>query len=329
VSTEDKINQLWYTRRADVIRGPFPAGMIRRHILLGRIIGTDQLTQDKVNWSLVSELSHLIPEEMKAELSLPENKERFMISFNREDERRFDDRRQLSRESSEYTHQGNIERRVVEHEATIRHREIKTAFSDSIKKSNKNNVSIRMIGLVVIMLLVIILSLNIPPQLSIAQAEIKCHSDPRPNLNWNNCGKEGINLSGLSLAGSKLRGVRFVGANLAEVNLIAADMSYANFANAYAATAKLQRSTLVGSVLRNADFSGADFSNADLSFAILNGTDLSDANFSGAILNHVVLNDAILTNTNFKGAILDKAIWSDNSVCAPESVGRCIIFKKN
>jgi len=323
----DKKNQLWYTKRAELVRGPFPAGMISRHILLGRILQSDQLSLDKVDWQLVSDIPELIPDEMKVKLASPENEDKLKIAFLREDERRSGDRRGTNRIKDTGPTKNFVERRVVENESIVRHREIKTAFSDAIKKQD-TIIKPRVIALAVVMVVVIILSIYISPNASDYKLTSKCRSAATPNVDWNNCGKEGVNLAGVSLAGAKLHSVRFGGANLNETNLIAADMSYANFANAYAASAKLQRSTLVGAVLRNADFSGADFSNADLRFAILNGTDLSNANLSGAILTHVVLNDAILTNTNFEGAILDKVIWSDNTLCAPESVGRCIPVKK-
>jgi len=327
LTNSDKKIQLWYTKRTELVRGPFPAGMISRHILLGRILQSDQISTDKVSWQLVSDVPELTPDIMIAMHSSSENEEKFKIAFLREDERRSGDRRGVNRIKDAGPIKSLIERRVVENESIVRHREIKTAFSDAIKKQDII-IKPRVIVLAAVMMVVIILSIYISPNVSNDELTAKCLSTPTPNVDWNYCGKEGVNLAGVSLAGAKLHSVRFGGANLNETNLIAADMSYANFANAYAASAKLQRSTLVGAVLRNADFSGADFSNADLRFAILNGTDLSNANLSGANLTHVVLNDAILTNVNFEDAILDKVIWNDNTLCAPESVGRCIPVKK-
>ncbi|MFV2056494.1 MAG: pentapeptide repeat-containing protein, partial [Thiohalomonadales bacterium] len=329
----DKQNQLWYTRRGENIRGPFPLGMIRRHILLGRILHSDELSSDKIEWNQVSERSDLFPKEMNTDLSVPENEQRLNIAFMREDERRSGDRRSDTRYSSDRSsdqrgqvvraHDGSKERRVVEDEATVRHRAIKTAYSHSVK-NHVGSPRFRIMILAIIMLAVIFVSVFFRPDNSSQHLFTKCLSGPSPNVDWNNCGKEGVDLAGISLAGAKLRSVSFGGANLTETILIGADMSYANFANSSAVAAKFQRAVLVGAVLRNANFSGVDLSHADLSFAILNETNLSNANLNGANLSHVVMTGANIEGVNFEGAKLDMAVWIDNSVCAPGSIGRCI-----
>ena len=54
-------SEYWYTRREGVIRGPFSAENISRHILLGRVHLDDELSQDRENWSVAGHVANLLP----------------------------------------------------------------------------------------------------------------------------------------------------------------------------------------------------------------------------------------------------------------------------
>ena len=137
--------QLWYTRRKKEIRGPFPAGLVMRYILLGRIKETDELSVDQLSWQPVNDLPELIPEEMKVDLSIPENQEKLRIAKLREDEREATDRRskQSIEENNEYVQKrSGVERRKNESNAEVRHRQIKDQLLASLReKERESNVS--------------------------------------------------------------------------------------------------------------------------------------------------------------------------------------------
>lgn len=62
-------DNLWFTRRDGVVRGPFPAAWIRRYILLGRIRMTDDLRCGQVEWRPAFRCEELIPEVLRQPLT--------------------------------------------------------------------------------------------------------------------------------------------------------------------------------------------------------------------------------------------------------------------
>jgi hypothetical protein len=61
---QDQYLLQWYTRREGVVRGPFSAEMITRHILLGRIRLDDELSEDAEIWSPAILFIELLPQEV-------------------------------------------------------------------------------------------------------------------------------------------------------------------------------------------------------------------------------------------------------------------------
>ena len=142
--------QLWYTRRDKEIRGPFPSGLITRYILLGRVREADELSTDQIAWQPVSEFPDLIPDEMKLDLSVAENRERLHMARMREDEREAGDRRekQTAQVNAQNFHKrSGKDRRDSEPSNVIRHREIKTQLLESLRKKQQENYIPRILGL--------------------------------------------------------------------------------------------------------------------------------------------------------------------------------------
>ena len=83
----------WYTRRGGVIRGPFSAYDITRHLLLGRICLDDELSQDRVVWMSSNHCTELLPAELK-NLSSWVDYQQLLIARMQVDERKGDRRRQ-------------------------------------------------------------------------------------------------------------------------------------------------------------------------------------------------------------------------------------------
>lgn len=155
-----KNKQLWYTRRDMEIRGPFPAGLVTRYILLGRIQETDQLSSDQVSWHPISELPELIPDELKLDLSKPENQEKLRMARLREDERSAVDWRLANEAGSDVP--GNPvtrtkERRRAESMDALRHREIKTQLLSSLRQKQKQHYVPRILGIVSVISAIIVL----------------------------------------------------------------------------------------------------------------------------------------------------------------------------
>lgn len=324
---KDPTKQVWYTRRDKQIRGPFPAGMIRRHILLGRILETDELSIDQRHWERVADIWGLIPEEMKADLSLAENQEKLKIAILREDERSSGDRRQSdSADSADAAAEGlrrRDERREQESAQAMSHRQFRTALADSLKPK----VTPYRSGVIVLTLvigLIIWAAIAFTGNRHHPMINVKCQSIAAPQADWSHCNKNGIDLADANLAGAKLTFASLREANLQRATLVGANLEHGNFSGVKAAAVNLQFAKLNHAIFHGADLHGADLRNTDLSFVVFYDADLTDARLSGANLTHAVLNNARLDRADFTDAILDKAIWSDNSVCAPESLSRCI-----
>jgi len=322
---------LWYTRRGKEIRGPFPVGMITRYILLGRILDTDELSHDQREWRTVAELPELMPAELKLDLSIPEHMEKLRIAKLREDERQPDDRRDKydnaeQIENTEYLSRSGTERREYEAKTTLRRRKAKSEFLHKLKNNNENYAP-RILLVVGIVVLIIWASVTMSPESKVMIND--CGQSPMPYVNWSNCSKEGINLQNMDLGGAKLLNTKMSGAKLLNVKLTGAKLSYVDLSNSSISDSDLQDAILMGANLRNTLLVNANMKNSDLSFAILQNADLSNVNFQNANLRHAVLNGANLVGVDLSGAILDKAIWVNNTVCGPQSIGRCIPSKSN
>ena len=150
--------QLWYMRREKEIRGPFPSGLITRYILLGRLREDDELSTDQISWQPVSDNPDLIPDEMKLDLSIEENREKLRIARMREDEREAGDRRakQAANDNQKYQHKrSGKERRSSESTDIIRHREIKTQLLESLRREEKKNLIPRIVSVMFVLAAVI------------------------------------------------------------------------------------------------------------------------------------------------------------------------------
>lgn len=317
---------LWYTRREKEVRGPFPAGMISRYILLGRILETDELSVDQVEWKPVEFYPELYPDEMKLDLTVPENQERLRLARVREDERSYGDRRQESSPSHEYQRQrSGRERREDEPEDLLRHRALRSRLLHTPIK-RKEHYAFRIMLVAVFLMTVISLAIVYTPKEGVPINN--CANPPAPHVNWSNCRFEGKRLATENLVGAQFRNTSINGADLHGAKLAEAEFSYANMSNVKLLTADLHNADLVGATLRNANMTDAKLVNANLSFAILNNAVLVNADLRNANLSHAILNGAVIDGVKLDGAILDQAIWIDNSVCAPESIGLCIPLKK-
>ena len=83
-----------------MIRGPFSEDEITRHFLLGRLCQDDELSLDRVAWSLANDCTELLPSELQ-KLSSWDDYQQLVIARMQVDERKGDRRcKQCSNQSS-------------------------------------------------------------------------------------------------------------------------------------------------------------------------------------------------------------------------------------
>jgi uncharacterized protein YjbI with pentapeptide repeats len=168
------------------------------------------------------------------------------------------------------------------------------------------------------------------------------------NLSWTIWDNEwtggGVNLYKANLSYANLQGVQMRYANLSYANLSNAradladltysDLSYANLSNANLMVTSMDFSGLQHANLIKADLSNSSLIKSGLQYAKLNNAfleytdlslaDLTGADLSGADMIYAKLIGANLTDVNLSGADLHGATWTDGSICAEGSWGKCI-----
>ena len=313
-------HNLWYTRRGEHIRGPFPHGLITRFIVLGRLQMADEISVDQIRWRFVKDVPEIIPDPLKSDPDDPELQEYLRVARRREDERAAGDRRKQEGASQDERRRSD-DRRQDESDEFVRHRVVKTNL---IKERQAPPERLRLgfiLALLAVVVGAIVAAFVFMPQAPALR--LQCDVPAGPQVNWNNCKFEGIILDNVELSGASMGNANLSGARLQGANLAGSNLSYANFSRADLRRASLARATLTGMVLRNADLDQANLANANLSYAILQG-----ANLSRADLRNADLSNADLTGAKIDGAILDNcnlvnAIWVDRGVCGPGSIGKC------
>ena len=288
--------QLWYIRRGETVQGPYPRGLIARHVILGRIVDSDELSEDMENWTPLSELPELLPAFL-----LDEETAAFRLEAARrwENERENDDRRRDPTAVGEERRSGSERRndtRVVRGPA-LRHDHI----AEHLGRRRRLYRAAATVGLAILGVLSATLAFYEPPP---APASADCRQGPRPGINWNNCAMDGRSLMLSDLAGAHMNNMSLSGAVLDASRLSGADLSFTNLS-----IAGLRR---------------ADLSQARLMGASLSGADLSEARLDGADLSYADLQGAVVSGASLRGARLDSAVWIDGTLCGPGSLGACV-----
>jgi hypothetical protein len=314
-------HNLWYTRRGEHIRGPFPHGLITRFIVLGRLQMADEISVDQIRWQAVKDFPELIPDPLKSDPSDPELQEYLRVARRREDERAAGDRRQ--REGASHDERRAVDdRRQDELEEFLRHREVKTNLIKE-RQASPEGMRLRFIfALAGIVAGAIVAAFQFMPKAPALRLE--CDAPAGPQVNWSNCKFEGILLNGVELAGARMGNANLSGAQLQGANLAGSNLSYANFGRADLSRANLMQAQLIGMVLRNANLDQANLAGANLSYAILQGANLSRADLSNADLSSANLSGATLDGAKLDNTNLVSAIWTDRGVCGAGSIGKCV-----
>ncbi len=296
--------QLWYIRQHGKVAGPYPAGLIRRFMLLQRISESDEISHDGELWVHLSSRAELIPEVIKADRDDPLAQERLSKARRWADERSMEDRRTFEERGGEITtgQRAHTDRRATEAEPDTVAREV---HRNRVPGKEQTRDGYFLGGTFILAVMAAVGSYLVYYQPQPPEDVADCNAVAAPRVNWGSCRMEGISLARTDLTGAKLSGGDFSGGDFHGSVMTGADLSYA--------------------VMSIADFRGANLSGGNLKGISLRRADLANANLAGADLSYADLQGANLTGVTLDGAILDNAIWVDQSVCTPGSIGQCLI----
>jgi len=299
---KDSGQELLFTRRNGDVRGPYPAGLISRFLLIGRLTPDDEVSLDREDWRPIREQAHLIPNELK-HADTPEGRERLLQARLREDER-LRDRRAGNESGTVDTDRRGPDRRRPEPPEMISHRQRRAqwlsrqkASLDAAMRGPTPWLVAAAATLVAVLLFFWATDRSEPPP------PPACHLPPAPEVNWSYCRMPGLDLRGADLRRALLRSTDLLGSRLDGAMMAGADLRYADLRRTRLDGADLQRANLTGAALQDAGLNHANLEDADLSYANLMGADLS--------------------GTSLKGAVLDRAIWVDGRICEAGSTGSC------
>ncbi len=288
-----KKNILWYTRYHGTIRGPFTGSVITNDIIIGRLTMSDEVSPDQKNWQIILSVPDLHPG----------NRTNDLVKAKRHlDERNGFDRRQQNISEAQAVKRQINDRRSDEDKFDIYRRQLRTRLMLKFRQK-KPLLFWPLVATFTVLAITTLLVLIFPIKLPVSLAD--CSAPPAIGVNWSNCLKPKLNLQNKDLTNSQLRNSQLIGSNFMSTTFTGSDLAYADLRFTNLNYSQLQNTILLGSNLRNADLSYADLTNADLSY-----TDLTNANLGGSKLDN---------------ARFGNAIWVDGQLCAPQSIGQCII----
>lgn len=289
----------WYTRRAGQTKGPFPTGMVRRFVLLGRVRVEDEVSADGREWWSVGAVDALIPKPMRR-LETEEDYERLRLARLHADERTRE-RRAAGATTGPRRRKGD--RRQPEPPEFVAHRHAR----QRLQAVTAQDTLPRWPMAVLVALMLVLVGSGV--YLAVAEPETDmeftaCGDMGGAPVHWSNCKLEGLNAAGAKLKRALLDNTDLRGANLRGADLSKSVLAYSNLSSADLSYANLAGASLVGAGMRQVDLSHARLAGADLSYADLRGARLQGADLAKARLG--------------------KALWTDGSVCAPQSLGSCL-----
>ncbi|MFQ5488207.1 MAG: pentapeptide repeat-containing protein, partial [Gammaproteobacteria bacterium] len=239
-------------------------GLVSRHVLLGRIGESDELSCDLINWRPLSAWPALMPAIMKADSADPLVQERLQAARRWADERSALTRRQAQEPEPVARERRHLtpERRQAEPEEELQHRS--AHHLPAASAAGNGGYSHVYGGLIAMgLLLVVTVVIVMVPGKQVADGS-DCTQPPAPGVNWSNCFKEGLVLKGGDLSGAVMKNMKLSRANLSGGRLQGADLSYTELSVALLRTADLRNALLIGASLRGADLRNADLRQANL-----------------------------------------------------------------
>ncbi|MFC1748951.1 pentapeptide repeat-containing protein [Pseudomonadota bacterium] len=295
---------LWFTRKNGEVKGPFPAKVISQYLLLGRLLEDDEASADKLIWKRIGDIEALVPAVMREDLcDDPEEYARALEMARRNaDERIAGDRRGEDAFDSNQERRGR-DRRNVEPEGVVKHRQLKTAILKEAHQdalSQRNNVGAIIVVILFVCVLIGVAVMYTPES---KDSDMNCSAAPASGVNWSNCNLQGVTLNGANLKQASIRNANLSSSRLRGASLEGADLAFTNMSLSDLRQVDMRGVQAMGASFQGSNLTGADLNNADLSYADLWG--------------------AVLENANLQGVKLDHAVWVDKRVCAVGSFGEC------
>ncbi len=293
----------WYTRRNGKVTGPYPAGLVSRYILLGRLSENDEVSMDNEIWAPVSSHPELIPQVMKTDPTDEIAQERLKAA------RRWADERGEITDASE----GSANRREEMTDEQLHLVQRREQMHDKYEQERKQKkirlfvYSFLLITSIVVLTTVGVYYASLEKTKAFAvnfKTRAKCDSPAQAGINWRGCKLRGIVASNTDMTGAILNSALLTGSDFSGSVLVNADLAYAELGLAS---------------LQDADLSGANMKGVDL-----RGANLVNARLQGADLSYADLTGANLTGANIENATLDNAIWTGKEKCLPGSTGGCL-----
>ncbi len=293
--------KLWYIRRKEDVRGPFPTAAISQYLVLGRLHPADEISIDKRVWQRIADVPELTPDVMTRDQDDPKNRSDLEATRLGADERTGEDRRERLKQSAD--DRRRAERRAEETAHMMEHRQDRASRK---LKAREQSDQKQMYAMVAILLLLCSgiggVFYLYEPSLDIAEAD--CTAAPAPRVNWSNCNFKGDLFDEVDISNGIVNNAELTNSSFYRATLVEVDFSYTDLSLANLRLSNMSGANLLGATLRNTDLRGVNFVGADLSYADLRG--------------------AQINNALMGGAKLDKAIWPDGRECGIGSIGQCL-----
>ncbi len=293
--TKSHTGHTWYIRKKNKITGPFPAGQLSQLLVVGRLSLDDEISHDKDEWVLISDVPSLIPEVLSDDAD-PGQSERLAAARRWADERR-EERRETNVKKPRRQSKGRRTNELLEE---VEYRNKRESIYRSFRERPKRAFFILFIFISLVSAL-IAGTFNYSPLVLIDEPD--CNALPRAGVNWRNCNKSQLLAIRADLSEANLHSTILRGANLFASNFTQSRMDYSN--------------------LSGGNFSYAVFIKANLKGANFKNTDLRNANFSFANVSYADFFNATIVDVNFTNADLSNAIWINGEICQQGSIGIC------
>jgi hypothetical protein len=250
--------RLWFVRRDKNVQGPFPEPLVCRFLAIGRLVDTDEVSQDGTYWRQVEDVPVLTqgvqallePTGVGEEADEAWVEDRGKAALRWLDERKSPDPRgrqappQFDAAIME-RRSGRDRRKMSETVELKAYREGRGDFESWLRnRRQRYGPAAGFVALLLLLLTLIALLLKPvnPIAVGLQISNSDCAAAARKGVNWSGCDKDGA-----LLVGADLRSAELVGTSLKQANLSFADLSRAN---------------LLQAELRGANLSGARLGNA-------------------------------------------------------------------
>jgi hypothetical protein len=284
---------LWYYRKNNVVKGPFPSPQIKEMLKVGELSPADLVSLDREQWISIARSGHFQPRPAPKPASTVKDEEW-------EQEREKARSRWLKEDGIEVADSIRLPEEEARKTAALAQDHAETMQMVQARASRRPPYVLGGVALLIVMVTGILVWHGQGDDTIRASFErvSNCALAPADGVSWAGCVR-----TGEILRGAVLRNADLSGGNYDNADLSAADLAYAN----------LRRSSLRGANLRATKLTGA----------ALDGADLTGADLTGADLSYATLTSAIVEGVRLDGAALGKATWTDGRVCDQASIMAC------